>query len=327
MSKRTFVNPVYEGADPFVCRHTDGFYYFCQTEGDKGISVWKSERLTDRGVKEVVWNSPASGWNSSEVWAPELHWLNGKWYIYYAADDGLNANHRTGVMESVSADPQGAYIDRGMVYTGDHVASGKDNRWAIDATPLEMGGKLYLLWSGWDAESDNQWLYIAELESPWKTCTNRVRMADNDTYEWERIAEDPLQKGLNEGPQILKHGERVYVIYSCSGSWEPTYKLGQLSIDAAADPMLPGNWTKKSTPVFQGSTTVLGVGHASFTSSPDGQEDWIVYHSKMFTKPGWERDVRMQPFTWNADGSPHFGLPVEAGDVLVRPSGEMGDDE
>lgn len=319
----TFVNPVYEGADPFVYKHTDGYYYFCQSEGDKGISIWKSDRLTDKGIKRIVWLSPETGWNSSNVWAPEIHYLNDKWYIYYAADDGDNANHRTGVLESVTQDAQGDYIDRGIVYTGDHIETGRGNRWAIDATPLQMNGRLYLIWSGWLGQDDDiQSLYIAEMENPWTTKTNRVKIADNDTYVWERVSENPTLKGLNEGPQILKNDGRIYVIYSCSNSWGPTYKLGQLSIQEGDDPMNPANWTKKSTPVFQGSQTVHGVGHAMFTTSADDTEHWIVYHSKISPQSGWQRNVRIQPFTFRADGSPDFGTPYDAGRVLKRPSGE-----
>lgn len=317
-----FVNPIYEGADPFVYKHTDGDYYFCQSEGDKGIAVWKSDKLTDKGVKKVVWTAPQSGWNSDEVWAPEIHYLDGKWYIYYAADSGNNADHRTGVLQSVTDDPQGDYIDKGPVYTGDHIETKKDSRWAIDATSLEMNGKLYLIWSGWETTRDEQWLYIAEMENPWTIKTNRVRLANNNDYDWEKVDENPTQKGLNEGPEILKHDGKVYVIYSCSGSWQPTYKLGQLSIDENADPMNPGNWIKKSQPVFTGTPTVHGVGHACFTTSPDGTEHWIVYHSKIAANPGWQRNVRIQQFDFNPDGSPNFGKAIDAGVPLKKPSGE-----
>lgn len=318
----TFVNPIYEGADPFVYKHTDGLYYFCQSEGDKGIAVWKSDKLTDKGVKKIVWLTPETGWNTDEVWAPEIHHLNGKWYIYYAADSGRNADHRTGVLESVTADAQGAYVDKGMLYTGDHIDTGRDNRWAIDATPLEMNGNLYLIWSGWETTRDEQWLYIAQMQNPWTIQTNRVKLADNDDFIWERVSEKPNERGLNEGPQILKHNGKVYVIYSCSGSWEPTYKLGQLSIDEAADPMNPQNWTKKPEPVFTGTPTVHGVGHACMTTSPDGTENWIVYHSKISTQSGWQRNVRIQPFTFHPDGSPNFGPALDAGVPLKKPSGE-----
>lgn len=318
----TFVNAIYEGADPFVYKHTDGLYYFCQSEGDKGIAVWKSDKLTDKGVKKIVWLAPETGWNTAEVWAPEIHFLNGKWYIYYAADSGRNPDHRTGVLESVTADAQGDYVDKGMVYTGDHIETGKDNRWAIDATPLEMNGSLYLIWSGWETTRDEQWLYIAEMENPWTVKTNRVKLADNDDYVWERVSEKPNERGLNEGAQILKNDGKVYVIYSCSGSWEPTYKLGQLSIDENADPMDPKNWTKKPNPVITGTQTVHGVGHACFTTSPDDTEHWIVYHSKISTQPGWQRNVRIQKFDFNPDGSPNFGQAIDAGVPLKKPSGE-----
>ena len=125
LANNTFVNPIYEGADPFVCKHSDGFYYFCQSEGDRGIAIWKSDKLTDKGAKRLVWKAPDSGWNAKEVWAPEMHYIQGRWYIYYAADDGQNRNHRTGVLQSKTGDAQGEYRDMGEVYTGDEIESGK----------------------------------------------------------------------------------------------------------------------------------------------------------------------------------------------------------
>lgn len=320
-SGRTFVNPRYEGADPFIYKHTDGTYYFCQSEGDRGIAVWKSNRLTDKGVKRVVWTPPESGWNTDEIWAPELHYLNGRWYIYYAADSGENKDHRMGVLQSVTDDPQGAYVDKGMLYTGDEIETGANNRWAIDGTPLQIGDRLYHIWSGWENTEDEQWLYIAEMENPWTIKTNRVKLAENDDYLWERVSESLDERGLNEAPQILRHDGVIYIIYSVSGSWQPSYKLAQLSIAEGADPMEPSNWVKHNTPVFTGTDRVHGVGHASYTTSPDGSEEWIVYHTKIDTRPGWRRVVHMQPFTWGR-GGPDFGLPVPAGVPLPVPSGE-----
>ena len=323
---RTFVNPLYEGADPFVYKHTDGIYYFCESEGDGGISIWKSDRLTDKGVRRVVWTPPAEGWNTSEIWAPELHYLSGKWYIYYAADSGENKDHRMGVLESVTDDPQGEYTDKGMLYTGDESENTGDesegnNRWAIDGTPLKVGDRLYFIWSGWEGTVDEQWLYIAEMENPWTIKTNRVKLAENDDYSWERVSESADERGLNEGPQILERAGVIYVVYSVSGSWQTSYKLAQLSIEAGADPMEPSNWVKHDNPVFTGSDRVYGVGHASFTTSPDGSEDWLVYHTKIDTVPGWRRVVHMQPFAWTEQG-PDFGDPVPAGVPLAVPSGE-----
>jgi GH43 family beta-xylosidase len=92
--------------------------------------------------------------------------------------------------------------------------------------------------------------------------------------------------------------------------------------NANADPLNHNNWIKTG-PVFEGNDKVFGVGHCSFVKSPDGTEDWIVYHSKKTTNPGWERDVRMQPFTWKPDGTPDFGRTIPAGVPVKLPSGEL----
>ncbi|UCG15321.1 MAG: family 43 glycosylhydrolase [Phycisphaerales bacterium] len=317
----TFVNPIYEGADPWVTHH-ERHYFLCRSEGDVGISVWKSAKLTDPGIKRIVWKAPSSGWNSRQVWAPELHRLDGRWYIYYAASDGRNRNHRTGVLEAVTDDPQGSYRDRGALYTGDDCAGSMQNRWAIDATPLELDGRLYLIWSGWPADEDIQYLYIAPMANPWTISGNRVRLCANDTHIWERVREDPAQRGLNEAPQVLRDNGRVFVVYSCSGSWEPTYKLGLLELKERADPLRPGSWRKHGEPVFQPTESVFGIGHASFAKSPDDREDWIIYHAKVSRKPGWQRTVRAQPFTWTPDGRPIFGTPIPSAEPLRVPSGE-----
>jgi GH43 family beta-xylosidase len=113
-------------------------------------------------------------------------------------------------------------------------------------------------------------------------------------------------------------------VYSCRESWLKEYRQGMLQLnDPDGDLLDPANWTKKG-PVFQGNAQVHGVGHCSFVKSPDGTEDWIVYHSKKTTEPGWARNVRMQPFVWNPDGTPNFGTPIPEGKEIARPSGEVG---
>lgn len=318
-SRPVFTNPIYKGADPWVIKK-GRHYYLCQSEKGRGISVWKSTKLIDRGIKRVIWKAPNKGWNSRQIWAPELHYLQGHWYIYYAASDGKNANHRMGVLESTTDDPQGPYIDKGMLYTGDDIVGKTNNRWAIDGTTLQVSDRLYFIWSGWPDTRDIQYLYIAHMKNPWTISSNRVKICENDTYIWERVAESPHQRGLNEGPQVLKRNGKIFIVYSCSGSWEPTYKLGLLYIDEAADPMDPKNWKKKSQPVFKSTKQVFGVGHASFAKSPDNTEDWIIYHSKTSRSDGWQRVVRTQKFGWIRDGFPDFGSPVPTGKVLPAPS-------
>lgn len=318
-SGSTFTNPLYAGADPWVVRR-EGWYFFVQAGPGGRLEVWKSRSLTERGQQKVIWTPARRSWNSRQIWAPELHFVRGKWFIYYAASNGYNVNHRMGVLEAVTDDPQGPWIDRGPLYTGDDMAGQTDNRWAIDGTLLELSGRLYFIWSGWEDHRDIQHLYIAEMSDPATIATNRVRVCPNDCHPWERIGERHGERGLHEAPQILVRNGRVMLIYSCSGSWQPTYKLGMLTMDASADPMDSRNWKKHTAPVFDSTPEVFGVGHCCFTTSPDGTEDWILYHSKRYRWDGWDRVVRAQPFTWDGNGMPVFGKPVASGVKLAMPS-------
>ena len=315
-----FTNPLYRGADPWVIRH-DGSYYACHSGPGNRLEVWKSSSLTRRGECGVVWSPPRRGWNRAQVWAPELHRVRGRWYIYYAASDGFNVNHRMGVLEAATDDPQGPYIDRGMLYTGDHLASGKRSRWAIDGTVLDLNGQLYFIWSGWEDYRDVQHLYVARMSDPCTISSDRVQICPNNCHHWERLGDRHHERGLHEAPQLLVRNGRVMLVYSCSGSWQPTYKLGMLYMDASADPMAPHSWTKHNAPVFQSTPDVFGVGHCCFTHSPDGAEDWILYHSKTRQWDGWsDRVVRAQKFAWRPDGFPDFGSPAPSGARLAMPS-------
>ncbi|TZF85062.1 family 43 glycosylhydrolase [Pedobacter sp. BS3] len=321
----TFTNPVGGGADPWVIKD-GGYYYVCLSAGNNGVShitVSKSTSLTKIGPRKIVWTAPASGWNSHCVWAPELHRIGKKWYIYYAAGQSgpPYKYQRSGVLESVTDDPQGEYIDKGMLKTGADPNDPTGTIWAIDLTVTSIRGKLYAVWSGWEqnasTDKTSQHLYMARMSNPWTISSERVKISSPD-QPWETGG--PLD--LNEGPEFLKHDGKVFIIYSTRESWTPQYRLGMLMLkDDKKSPMDATNWIKKG-PVFRGTKEVLGPGHASFTTSPDGKEWWIFYHAKKTTKPGWARNLRLQKFTWDKDGNPVFGTPVPAGIPIPLPSGE-----
>ena len=191
-----------------------------------------------------------------------------------------------------------------------------EDRWAIDGTVLEMpNGKLYFIWSGWrGTENVAQSLYIAPMSNPWTISGNRVRISRPE-YSWEKN-----WLPINEGPETLWHGNKLFVIYSASAFWTD-YCLGQLTW-TGGDVMDPKSWVKSPVPVFSGTASVHGPGHCSFVQSPDDKEDWIIYHALIDPGSSHQRDVRIQPFSWNKDGSPHFGVPVPAGTALPVPSGE-----
>ncbi len=308
--RSTFTNPVVaSGADPWVIQR-EGFYYYCQSNRGS-VRVNKCARLQDLGTNQwkTVWTPPPNMPYSKELWAPELHFLQGNWWIYVAADDGDNFHHRMYVLEGLPDDPQAPFRFKGKI-------AAPTDRWAIDATVLQMpNNRLYLIWSGWEgSENVAQHLYIAPMSNPWTISGERVRISSPE-LDWEKHGR-PL---INEGPEVLWHGDKLCLIYSASGSWGDDYCLGQLAW-TGGDVLDPKSWVKKPIPVFSRTQDVFGPGHCSFVKSPDGKEDWIIYHSAKSSGAGWNRRVNMQRFTWNLDGSPDFGKPISAGVPLSVPS-------
>lgn len=127
--QETFTNPLLpSGADPW-CIYQDGFYYYTNTLGNR-IDIWKTKSIAriKTAERKTVWTPPATGPYSKEIWAPEIHHLKGKWYIYFAADSGRNNGHRLWVLENTAADPmQGEWIMKGKLET-------PDDKWSIDGS-------------------------------------------------------------------------------------------------------------------------------------------------------------------------------------------------
>ncbi|MBV9301409.1 MAG: glycoside hydrolase family 43 protein [Acidobacteriaceae bacterium] len=323
----TFTNPLLpEGADPWVI-YRDGYYYYMQTT-QRDLRIWKTRSLADlkTATAKTVWRPPQTGQDCCDIWAPELHFLNGRWYIYFAADGGENDTHRLWVLENAAAEPtQGEWVFKGKITDG-------SDKWAIDPTVFENRGKSYLVWSGWEGKKNGeQDIFMARLKNPWTVEGERVEIS-RPQYPWEKVGDlpnsDPPHVDVNEAPEILEHGDKIFLLYSASGCWTDYYELGMLTADSQSNVLNASSWKKSDKPVFAEAPDrhVYGPGHNGFFKSPDGKQDWILYHAT--SKPGGgcanpdRRSPRMQPFTWNANGMPDFGKPVAAGVPVTRPSGE-----
>ena len=308
----TITNPVVRsGADPWVVRHGEAYYLVQSRRG--GIWVNCFTNLSEIGEDSWarVWSAPPNTSYSRNIWAPELHRLRDEWYIYFAADDGANENHRMYVLQGTSDDPQEPFEFKGKI-------AALSDRWAIDGTVIEMpDGPLYLVWSGWPGATNGvQNLYIAPMSDPLTISGERVLISSPE-HEWERHG----WPDVNEGPKALWNGGKLFLIYSASGSWTDDYCLGQLTW-TGGDPLRADSWRKNPEPVFARTEEVFGPGHASFVESRDGTEEWIIYHSAREKGSGWRRHINMQRFEWRDDGSPDFGEPVGPGVAIPIPSGD-----
>lgn len=281
--------------DPQITFH-EGRYYYCESNAD-GVYLRVADDFTGlaRAEPHRVWAPARRGRFTKNIWAPELHILDGRAHIYVAADDGDNANHRMGVLVAESGDILGPYRLVSILET---------QGWAIDGTVFTLAdGRRYFIWSGWPGQENGQQnLYIARMKSPTELEGGRVLLKQPD-QGWERHA-----MPICEGPQVLQREGRSFVVYSASGSWTADYCLGLLAFEGE-DPLQAGHWTAGGR-VFARNEFAHGVGHCAFVTSADG-DDWIVYHTKTEPSDGWEdREVRAQPFRWDSKGWPVFGMPV-----------------
>lgn len=314
MTNQTYVNPIAEGADAHVVRD-GGRYLWCQSEGNRGVAVWESDRLTSMGRKHVVWRAPQDGPASRAVWAPELHRLDGRWHIYCAASDGTRS-HRAYVLVADTDDPCGPYTLHGPLDTGEVAGNPV---WAIDMTVLEVAGARYAVWSGWEsAETDVQHLYIAAMPSPTELMTPRRLLCRNDTYPWEYVTGVDVPRYLNEGPQAVHHDGRTFLLFAANGSWVTTYATGVLEL-VGDDPLAADAWHKHSDPVCVATSQVPGPGHACVVDDPEGGS-WFVQHAKVDADPGWRRAVHVEPLRWRG-GRPYVGEPASPGTRLPSPPG------
>ncbi|UYZ62098.1 glycoside hydrolase family 43 protein [Hymenobacter weizhouensis] len=312
----TFRNPIRpDGPDPWIVYHA-GQYYYTNTTGNN-LTLWKAAKLSEvgRGEGRVVWTPPAAGPNSHDIWAPELHRLQGKWYLYYTATDKANPGDQTRyvfVLENASADPTtGTWTDKGRVptrYSG------------LDGTVFEHQGQAYFAYSAYVGPQSV--LCLAPLRNPWTPDVEREVILARPTHAWEKGG----GRQILEGPEFLA-GPRgqLFIVYSASACWDDNYCLGLLTAPAGADLLRAELWTKTPEPVFRSSKAagVYGPGHNGFTTSPDGRENWLVYHAKTAADGKCAgRSSRLQRFGWRPDGTPDFSEPTPLTTPQPRPAGE-----
>jgi len=305
-SGNSFYNPIKsaESPDPWVYQK-DGFYYLLVTTGD-GVWIHKSNKLENVGKapRVKVWSTPG-GDITGDVWAPELHFINNRWYIYACGVNGTNWM-RLFVLEGDPTDALKPYKYIGLLNA---------NSTAIDADIWQdpKDNAMYMTWSQW---APDQSIYIAKMKSPTELMTPYVKIS-SPTAEWE-------QKGwnVNEGPAFIKHNNKLHIIMSVSGCSTSDYALAQLTC-SDGNYLNAASWSKSAGPVFKRSdeNRVWGTGHHGFTKSPDGTEDWLVYHAKSTQiDTNSDRSVRIQKFTWDISDNPVFGEPYPTTVALPSPS-------
>jgi GH43 family beta-xylosidase len=309
---RRIVNPlVRQRADAQVFRHSDGWYYLTGSvpEYDR-VALRRSKTIAGLATapERVLWRHLPGGPMSGFIWAPELHLIDGRWIMYFAAGPSGGGEDvfriRTYALVCDGKDPMtGGWDVLGQLQT-------PWDSFNLDSTSFVHRGIRYLSWAQREPGIEtNSNLYLAPLATPLTLAAKPARLSV-PTLDWE------IQGfKVNEGAAFLFRNGRVFLTYSASAT-DARYCMGMLTVRDDAELMDPASWTKSPVPVFKTSREhrIFGPGHNSFTVDENGR-DMLVYHARDYEKiegdPLFDpnRHTRVQPIAWRADGTPDFGLP------------------
>ncbi len=302
---------VAQRADPCILKGADGTYYFTASVPEYDRIILRSSSTLE-GLKQaeekVLWRKRETGILSANIWAPEIHYYDEAWYIYFAAAettvtrDGL-FNHRIYVLENTSEDPmEGEWVEKGQLRT-------MWESFALDATHWEYDGNHYLIWAQKDPDIEgNSNLYISLMANPW-TLTGPAVMLSTPEFEWEKIG-----FLVNEGPAVITHEGRVYITYSASAT-DHNYCVGVLSASLSSYLLDPDSWTKSPKPILttDPERPLYGPGHNSVTQDEHG-EDIFVFHARTYMEiegdPLYDpnRHCYLSYIVWNENGKLQIDL-------------------
>ncbi|KAH8694193.1 glycosyl hydrolase [Talaromyces proteolyticus] len=323
---RNFSNPIrVPGADPHIVT-TGGYYYLTNTQTTH-ISVTRSTTLGGllNGDTRTVWSDTNPDRNQ-DIWAPEMHFIDGIWYIFYTAGNGdIGQGQRSFVLKGCDINPYDCnytFLAELMPAAGGQGGPKLETPWSIDGTYLTIGAGRYHVVSAINQQGI-QSIQIAELDtqtwtvSPWS-------IISSPTEPWEMadaVSGEPA--AVNEGPNALYHNGSTWLSFSASWCGTPAYTLGLLHYVGSGDPLNALSW-EKSGPVLSSANGNYGTGHNVFFLSPDGTEVWNAYHATNNSAGscGGDRYTMAQIVNFDVSGNPDLGVPVNRGSSLKVPSGD-----
>jgi beta-xylosidase len=267
-------------ADPFILYYNDKYYAYGTSDAN-GIVVYTSDDLQYWSKQPTLAlhknNSYADRW----FWAPEVYHVNGKFLMYYSADEHICvATSDSPLGPFVQSEKQPMLPDKAI-----------DNSLFIDDD-----GKAYIFFVRF---TDGNAIWMAELENDYttiKTATMRLCFAAN-TSGWEA----DMGK-VNEGPFVVKHKGYYYLTYSANDYQSQNYGVG-----FAFTTDLSGTWTKYSgNPILQKPGQLVGSGHHCLFLDKD-QNLKMAFHAHKSVSSVQPRETYITSVSFT---NPARGLPI-----------------
>jgi alpha-L-rhamnosidase len=269
----TYRNPILPGnlADPAVIRHEGVFYLYATGEvsGDNGTRVFTSKNLVDWERGPVVFQP-----GEPHVWAPDV-WRDpdtGRFYLYYTVNQTVGVADAEGPLGPFTVHRK--FVDR-----------------AIDAHLFrDDDGQLFLYY----VQLPGFRITVQRMASPTQP-VGEPKVVLQPESDWEKRAGQ-----VTEGPWMIKHAGRYYMLYSGSGADTPDYAVGYATADSPMGPFTraPHN------PIIHRSDGLFGPGHGCALQDDAGQW-WHVYHQKRHDRVEWDRFIALDPLWFDDAGNLH----------------------
>lgn len=314
--------------DPFLLHAADGRYYMYGTSLSDGFEAFVSDDLASwESIGQVYKGGTPEQWNVDCFWAPEVYERDGKYYMFYSANDRNNPNaeeenFKIGV--AVADSPSGPFTDlyNRPVFEPEYPV--------IDANVLfdDETGKNYLYFSrccykhpveseiadsvrkaGLYDKVEESWVYGVELKpdfsgiigEPVRLLAPPTLLSDRQA-EWESrsVTCGEAPRRWTEGSYIFRHDGKYYMMYSANAFFGGNYAVGYATSESPLGPF------EKSTsnPVLSENASsggeVVGTGHNMVLTLPSGQI-CTVYHGRIASSPE-DRVVFIDPIEIDSTG-------------------------
>lgn len=303
-------------ADPCIGKWNGKYYFISTNDLDREHSIYIREAdsipglVTAQQVKILdAYTYPHLG---NLLWAPELHVLNDRLYVFHAGTPQEFFEEQSHVMALKEGGNPLKASDWEMPVRvrkkdGNYLYENSGKGITLDMTVFEAGGKHYVCWSQRQFLPVDQgaWLYIAQIDprEPWKLITDPVLLSIPE-YGWANN-----HTFVDEGPFALKRDGKVYLTFS-SAAVDSTYVVGLMTGDEHADLLNPENWVKENYPLLTSRSVEgeFGTGHNAYVTDDEGFV-WNTYHAR----PGLDgpRSSGIRRVHFNAEGFPVLDMKEE----------------
>ena len=261
-------NPIFPGwyADPegVIFDNTCWIYPTSSAPYAKQLQfdAFSSPDLVKWTKHENILTTTEIKWAKNALWAPSILRKNGKYFLFFSANNIQSDREKGGIGIAVAAKPEGPYRD----YLGKPLVDQIHN----GAQPIDQyvfkdtDGSYYLIYGGWDHCN------MAKLKDDF---TGFIPQPDGTIFK------EITPKGYVEGPCLFARNGKYYFMWS-EGNWQgPDYCVAYAVADSPFGP-----FTRIGKVLQQDPTIATGAGHHSVIQLPDKDRWFTIYHRRPLTE-------------------------------------------